>query len=45
MFYWLLVWVMMALAFTTAWVFIVKGCEALDEGSPPPGGTPTDHDH
>ena len=28
--YWVGVWLMMALAFTTAWVFIVKGCEALD---------------
>ncbi len=30
-FYWLAVWLMMAAAFTTAWGFIVKGCEALDE--------------
>ena len=30
MFYWVLVWVMMMLAFGTAWTFIVKGCEAVD---------------
>lgn len=30
-FYWLGVWLMMAAAFTTAWAFIVKGCEALDD--------------
>jgi len=30
-YYWLGVWIMMAAAFTTAWFFIVKGCEALDE--------------
>jgi hypothetical protein len=28
--FWISVWVMMALAFTTAWAFIVKGCEAMD---------------
>ena len=28
--FWLTVWVMMALAFGTAWTFIVKGCEAID---------------
>ena len=30
-FYWPTVWFMMALAFTTAWAFIVKGCECLDD--------------
>jgi hypothetical protein len=28
--FWLAVWIMMALAFGTAWTFIVKGCEAID---------------
>lgn len=35
--YWILLWLMMAAAFTTAWTFIVKGCEAMDEKHPPPG--------
>ena len=43
-FYWILVWLMMASAFTTAWVFIVKGCERLDERNPPPDG-PVDTSH
>ena len=36
--YWFAVWIMMALAFVTAWMFIVKGCEAIDgeESSSPP---------
>jgi hypothetical protein len=33
--FWILVWIMMALAFTTAWSFIVKGCEAMDKRHPP----------
>lgn len=28
--FWFVVWFMMMLAFTTAWTFIVKGCETLD---------------
>ncbi len=31
-FFWPIVWILMASAFTTAWVFIVRGCEALDKG-------------
>lgn len=37
-FYWLAVWFFMAMAFTGAWLFIVKGCEALDGGE-------SDNDH
>ena len=44
-YYWVLVWVLMAAAFTTAWVFIVKGCERLDERNPPPTGPPDSHSH
>ena len=38
MIFWVAVWFMMAAAFTTAWVFIVKGCETLDEKNPTIGG-------
>ena len=38
--YWLAVWLMMAAAFATAWAFIVKGCERLDERNPPPTKAP-----
>lgn len=34
MIYWFAVWLMMAAAFTTAWGFIVKGCEAMDDDHP-----------
>ena len=43
MLFWVTVWFMMAAAFTTAWVFIVKGCEQLDEGNPPPGAPADEH--
>ena len=32
-FFWILVWIFMISAFTGAWTFIVKGCEALDEAN------------
>ena len=32
--FWVAVWLMMAAAFTTAWGFIVKGCEAMDGEQP-----------
>lgn len=35
MLYWALTWLIMAIAFTCAWGFIVKGCEAMDEKHPP----------
>jgi hypothetical protein len=33
--YWIVIWVLMIVAFTAAWTFIVKGCEALDRSNPP----------
>ena len=35
MLFWALTWLVMATAFTCAWAFIVKGCEAMDEKNPP----------
>lgn len=35
--YWVGVWLLMLTAFTAAWTFIVKGCEALDNAHPPEG--------
>lgn len=31
--YWILLWVMMGVAFCVAWLFIVKGCEQMDESN------------
>lgn len=35
MVYWVFTWIVMAAAFTCAWAFIVKGCEAMDDKAPP----------
>ena len=32
--YWIVLWVVMGLAFGLAWIFIVKGCEAMDSRHP-----------
>jgi len=40
-YYWVAVWIMMLLAFGTAWTFIVKGCEAMDTSNPPDHESPT----
>jgi hypothetical protein len=40
-FYWILVWIFMMAAFSGAWSFIVKGCEALDAAHPPEGEEPS----
>ena len=43
-YFWVAVWIMMLLAFTTAWTFIVKGCESMDNSNPPEHeSSPTDH--
>ena len=41
--FWIAVWVMMLLAFGTAWTFIVKGCEAIDEDETTDPQTPAEH--
>ncbi|MFT7639451.1 MAG: hypothetical protein ACI9G1_001187 [Pirellulaceae bacterium] len=40
-----MVWLMMCLAFGTAWTFIVKGCEAMDDAEEATRDTnpPTSH--
>lgn len=41
--FWFGVWFMMLAAFTTAWTFIVKGCEAIDENEA--GDIPAEEHH
>ncbi|MDP6443267.1 MAG: hypothetical protein QGG36_27230 [Pirellulaceae bacterium] len=43
--FWFMVWIAMAVAFCCAWLFIVKGCEAMDDGNPPKEGFPDEPSH